>query len=196
MKKTIFIVIMLGMFGWAIFAFVNNSNQQEAEEENLQGNRITTPLQQGSEEVTESDEVGLEQGQIAPDFEVKTLEGDTAQLSDYRGERVFLNFWATWCPPCRAEIPDMQKLYDEKDVEILAVNMTASESGQQVVADFVDEFDMTFPVLMDPEGDVLDTYQVVAYPTTYMIDSNGRTQFISLGAMNHDQMLQQLERME
>ena len=107
-----------------------------------------------------------------------------------------LNFWATWCPPCRAEMPDMESFYQAEDVTILAVNMTASEKNEIVVDEFVDELELTFPILMDRESEVVDAYQVQAYPTSYMIDSNGRIQFITSGAMNYDQMLQQLNRMD
>lgn len=175
MKKGILIIIIAGMLGWAIFDFLGSSEE-------------------GDKGASDSDEeVGLGIGDIAPDFELKTSEGETVSLSDYRGERVLLNFWATWCPPCRAEIPDMQKLYDNKDVEILAVNMAEKED---TVAEFVKEFEMTFPVPMDKESKVMETYQIQAYPTSYMIDSNGRIQFLRLGSMNYDLMVQELEKME
>jgi peroxiredoxin len=198
MKIGIVIVVVLGMLGWAIFDFVGSSDDTAVEDDTMSGNSITSPSPDTgeSEEVVESDEVGLERGEIAPDFEVTTLDGEQAKLSDYRGERIMLNFWATWCPPCRAEMPDMQKLYEEEDVVILAVNMTASESSEEDVAEFVADFELTFPIPMDQDDDLLETYQIVAYPTSYMIDSNGRIQFVALGAMNHEQMLQQLESME
>jgi len=198
LKIGIVIAVVLVMLGWAIFDFVGSPDDTAVEDDTMSGNSITSPSTDTgeSEEVVESDEIGLERGEIAPDFDVTTLDGEQAKLSDYRGERVMLNFWATWCPPCRAEMPDMQKLYEEEDVIILAVNMTASESSEEVVAEFVDDFELTFPIPMDQDGDLLETFQIVAYPTSYMIDSNGRIQFVSLGAMNHEQMLQQLESME
>src|SRR5699024_9694391 len=114
-----------------------------------------------------SDQVGLGKGDIAPDFELKTLDGETVRLSDYRGERVFVNFWATWCPPCRAEIPDLLKLYENKDVEILAVDLSDTEHSVEDVVEFANEIDMdTFPVLMDVNAAVAVEYQVQAYPTS------------------------------
>ncbi|MFP3339367.1 TlpA disulfide reductase family protein, partial [Micrococcus sp. SIMBA_131] len=68
-----------------------------------------------SDDLVESNDVGINKGQIAPNFKLQTLNGKTVQLSDYKGKRVIVNFWATWCPPCRAEIPDFQKLYEKKD---------------------------------------------------------------------------------
>ncbi|WP_087974288.1 redoxin domain-containing protein [Oceanobacillus rekensis] len=179
MKKGISIVIILGMLGWAIFDFIGSS-----EDDSISG---------GENASDAADKTGLAIGDIAPDFELETSEGETVRLSDYRGKRVLVNFWATWCPPCRAEIPDMQKLYDNKDVAILAVNMAETPD---TVTEFVKEYEMTFPVPMDAESEVIDTYQVQAYPTSYMIDSNGRIQYMRLGAMNYDLMVQELEKME
>ena len=201
MKKGILIVIIIGMLGWAVFDFISSSRERADEGNITSSDSITSlPLDDSNsnadEVVVESDEIGLESGKIAPDFEVTTLDGEQAKLSDFRGGRVMLNFWATWCPPCRAEMPDMQKVYDEEDVTILAVNMTGTESGEDVVVEFVDDFELTFPILMDETSDIMNTYEIQAYPTTYMIDSDGRIQFVALGAMNHEQMLQFLSDMD
>ena len=201
MKKGKLIVIIIGMLGWAVFDFISSSRERADEGNITSSDSITSlPLDDSNsnadEVVVESDEIGLESGKIAPDFEVTTLDGEQAKLSDFRGGRVMLNFWATWCPPCRAEMPDMQKVYDEEDVTILAVNMTGTESGEDVVVEFVDDFELTFPILMDETSDIMNTYEIQAYPTTYMIDSDGRIQFVALGAMNHEQMLQFLSDMD
>ncbi|MHA6252536.1 peroxiredoxin family protein [Oceanobacillus sp. CAU 1775] len=195
MKKVIPIVLILGMFGWVLVDFIGTSTEETDEDNLMSGGSISSPPLDDAGKLTESDEVGLGRGEFAPDFEVVTLDGEQAKLSDYQGSKVMLNFWATWCPPCRAEMPDMQKLYEKEDVVILAMNMTSTESSVEGVQDFVDEFELTFPILLD-EADITSTYRVAAYPTTYMIDSNGRTQFITLGAMNYDQMYQQLGRMD
>lgn len=195
MKKAIFIVVIVGMFGWAVYQFAFTSDNTAGDK--IADNTITSPpMEKDDEKVVQSDEVGLSKGQIAPDFELKTMEGETVHLSDYRGKRVIVNFWATWCPPCRAEIPDLQKLYDKKDIVILAINLTSTEKSVEKVAKFVKEFEMTFPVLKDVNSEVSTTYQVQAYPTSYMIDSNGRIQFMALGAMNYDIMLQEFEKMK
>jgi peroxiredoxin len=195
MKKAIPIVIVIGMLGWAVIDFMG-STTEETENDAMSGNGITSPPAEETEEVMESDEVGLEQGMIAPDFELTTLDGEVMKLSDYRGEPVMINFWATWCPPCRAEMPDMQRLYENEGYSILALNMTETENNIERVGEFVDELELTFPILMDEASDVMNAYKIQVYPTSYMIDSNGRVQSIILGAMNHDQMLQQMSRME
>lgn len=194
MKKIILAVVITLMVSWTVFDFVN-SKEETANQENTANKEDTNKEDTSNQEAVGSEVTGLAIGNIAPDFELTTLEGEPARLSDYRGQRVFINFWATWCPPCRAEMPDMQKLYEQTDmdIEILAVNLQESE---EVVSEFVEDFGLTFPILMDVNSDVADTYQVRAYPTSYMIDSSGRIQFIAIGAMNHDLMVQEIEKMK
>ena len=107
------------------------------------------------------------------DFQLRLLDGETASLSDYEGNLVFLNFWATWCPPCREEMPSMQILYDElraEGLEILAVNVLESPD---VAREFIEEMGFDYPVLLDRDGRVMLRYGVRAYPTTYLIDRRG-----------------------
>lgn len=197
MKKAILVLVVVGMLGWAVYDFSSSTDETSMEENSSGGGEITSPPPAGEEDqVEETDEVGISVGQIAPDFQLSTIEGETVHLSDYRDQRVILNFWATWCPPCRAEIPDFQKLYDNEDVEILAVDLTETEESVEDVRSFVKEYEMTFPVLMDENSDVADMYQVMAYPTSYMIDSSGHIQFVAMGAMNYDLMIQELAKME
>ena len=123
-------------------------------------------------------ESGLAINDEAPDFELTSLTGDTVKLSDYRGKTVMLNFWASWCPPCRVEMPHMETYYheykEEENIEILAVNMTTLERGsKEKVAEFVDKHHLTFPILMDEEGDIMDLYKVMVYPTTYIVNPEG-----------------------
>ncbi|MEK3981410.1 TlpA disulfide reductase family protein [Psychrobacillus sp. FSL K6-2836] len=192
MKKAILIIIVMGMLGWSVYEFLFASNEKTTQEENkLTNQQINNPV-----EVEESNEVGIRKGEIAPDFELTTLDGETVQLSDYKGKRVMLNFWATWCPPCRAEMPDMEKFQKNKDVQVLAVNLTETESNQDNVQKFVDELNLTLTTPLDDQSAVSNEYKVMAYPTTYMIDSNGRIQFITMGAMNYDFMVQQFEMMQ
>lgn len=190
MKKAILLLIVGVMLGWAVFEFVNSSDKGEA---------LNTSEYENAnigEKAIESNEVGIRKGQLAPDFELKTLDGETVRLSDYKGQRVMLNFWATWCPPCRAEMPDMQKFQEKKDVQILAVNLSETESDPGNVQKFIDELNLTLTIPLDDESAVSNEYQVMAYPTTYMIDADGRIQFVTLGAMNYDFMVQQFEMMQ
>lgn len=180
MKKGILIAIVVGMLGWAVYEFASSS-----------GNEIVP-----SDSVETIDEIGIDKGYIAPDFELTTLDGERVRLSDYRGKRVMLNFWATWCPPCRAEMPDMQKFYENKDVVILAVNLIETESHPDNVQDFIDEFGITFTIPLDEGSNVASQYEIFAYPTSLMIDSNGYIQSKFMGAINYDIMVQQFEMMK
>jgi peroxiredoxin len=137
-------------------------------------------------------EQGLAKGDQAPDFELTTLAGEKVKLSDYKGQKVILNFWATWCPPCKAEMPHMQKYYeknaDKENVEILAVNLTSMDEGRNAVQEFVDGYELTFPIPMDIDGDIGGEYRAFTIPTTYMIDTKGKIQHKILGPMNEEMM--------
>src|SRR5699024_4572040 len=151
----------------------------------------------GDEPVEITDEEGIELGNIAPDFELETLEGDTVKLSDYRGEKVIVNFWATWCPPCSDEITEYKELYEKKDVEILAMNIGETKDKLEMVEEFVyDVFEMVFTVLKEEFGDLMDEYNVFAFPTSYMIDPDGHIQYARPGAMDYDEMKEQLDKMD
>jgi peroxiredoxin len=115
-------------------------------------------------------------GSAAPDFQLTDLQGREITLAAQRGRVVFVNFWATWCPPCRDEAPSLQRLYDQlgsESFEILAVSIDAP-SAQGEVAEFSREFGLTFPVLLDPNKGAHRAYGVTGVPETYMIDPQGR----------------------
>ncbi len=111
----------------------------------------------------------------APDFTLQDIGGRAHRLADLHGKVVFLNVWATWCPPCREEMPSMERLYRRllgKDFVMLAVS--EDETGATAVVPFVNQMGITFPVLIDPEGLVSQRYGVTGYPETFVIDRDGR----------------------
>lgn len=197
-KKWIFVVIIVGMLGWAIYDFgikdkASSSSEQVKQLDNNETDKEERSQNKSGEAMIKE---GLEKGDIAPDFELETLEGEKVSLSDFRGKRVMLNFWATWCPPCRAEMPDMQKFHENKDVVILAVNLTETESSEDNVPKFVEEYGITFRVPLDVDSSVSTLYQIRPIPTTYLIDSNGMIHNVAFGAINYELMVQEFEKMQ
>jgi peroxiredoxin len=121
-------------------------------------------------------------GEGAPEFSLADLDGRAVRLANYKGRVVFLNVWATWCPPCREEMPAMEALYEKlrgPDFEMLAVS--ADEGGKAVVEPFVRNGKLTFPVLLDPDGQIGMRYGVTGFPETFVIDRNGRVVSHTLG---------------
>ncbi len=122
-------------------------------------------------------------GFLAPDFTLETISGKTYTLSTLRGNVVIVNLWASWCIPCREEMPAIQRVYEEykdRGLAVLAVNSTVQDEVTAVDA-FVAEFGLTFPVLMDYDGAVSRLYHLVALPTTYFIGRDGVIRKVTIG---------------
>ncbi|MFY3791523.1 redoxin domain-containing protein [Ureibacillus sp. MALMAid1270] len=148
----------------------------------------------GYEVNLEKVETGIKKGQLAPDFTLQTLTGESLTLSDLKGKKVLLNFWASWCPPCKKEMPDLQDYYEnyakEENVEIVAVNLTYTEKSLttneavEAVRLFVDSYDLTFPIPLMEEDSISKTYQILTIPSTFMIDTEGKIQRQIIGPLN------------
>ena len=123
---------------------------------------------------TETAASGLNIGQIPPSFELQRTDGSTFDLTSLRGQHVVVNFWASWCPPCRAEMPDMAAFAKERDdVTIVAINTTTSERDLGDAVSFVEPYEDAFTVVYDRNGQVGDAYRIQAMPTTYVLDESG-----------------------
>jgi len=120
------------------------------------------------------------------DFELKDLKGAKRKLSNYRGKLVFLNFWATWCGPCRIEMPSMQRLYDELKDEGLVILAIDLQEETKRVRKFVSRYKLTFPILLDQKGEVGALYSARSIPTTYLIDKDGMIFGGAIGAREWD----------
>ncbi len=121
-----------------------------------------------------------------PPLALPDLNGRVHRLEDYRGQVVLVNFWATWCPPCRAEMPSMQRLQDKlagRPFTILAVDMGETEAE---VRDFLKEVPVRFPILMDKDGAALRAWKVRAFPTSFVVDAEGRIRYSLFGAKEWD----------
>ena len=125
---------------------------------------------------------------VAPDFDLKTVDGRAVKLSDYRGQVVLLNTWATWCPPCRAEMPQLEAYYREHQSEGFVVLAVNSEESSETVAAFLQSQDFTFPVVLDPEGTVMSHYAVRGLPTSFFIDRKGMVRGMWTGQLTSDQL--------
>jgi cytochrome c biogenesis protein CcmG, thiol:disulfide interchange protein DsbE len=121
-------------------------------------------------------------GFFAPDFTLETLEGEAISLAEIRGQPVIVNFWASWCPPCRAEMPAIQNLYNHYrgSITILAVNATNQDIQANIQA-YVTEYNLSFPILLDTDGSVNRLYAVTSLPTTFFIGADGIIQDVVIG---------------
>lgn len=165
-KKIIAAFVLIALFTVAIVQAMGNNEEKN--------------------EVVETGNSGIGVGVKAPEFDLKMLDGKNVKLSELKGKKVILNFWATWCPPCKEEMPEMQKYHEEqhKDVVILAVNI----DPQLDVQGFVDDMGITFPIPLDKEDKVNSAYQVISIPTTYFIDTEGIIREKHIGAVTYDLM--------
>lgn len=135
---------------------------------------------------------GLEIGQRAPGFKLETIEGEALSLDAYEGRQVILNFWASWCPPCRDELPELIEFGEATGIPVLGVNVTKNERrGRQDVEAFLKEVPVSFPILLDETGTVEKTYRVVALPTTYVIDADGRITAKQVGPVDFNWLREQ-----
>ncbi|MDQ1002857.1 peroxiredoxin [Neobacillus niacini] len=179
LKKGLLIISLAGLLALGIFYSSGKTPKVK-----MENSASTMPT--GEENI----KIGVQEGNKASDFQMKTIEGEYIKLSDLKGKKVILNFWATWCPPCKAEMPHMQDFYEEQNkiVEILAVNLTTSEKNIKNIEKFIKDNHITFPVLLDQEGETGDRYQAITIPTSYFIDSKGIIRKKIIGPMDKEMM--------
>ncbi|WP_373019602.1 TlpA disulfide reductase family protein [Thiomicrorhabdus sp.] len=138
-------------------------------------------------ETTRSTELQIYSGDQNRNLNLQDLSGEAVSLADYKGKVVLLNFWASWCPPCVHEMPSMARLNDQLDgqpFEILAVNLAEE---QRAIKAFLMQHPVNFPILQDPSGSAVKTWQVFAYPSSYLIDKQGKIRFALFGGTEWDQ---------
>ncbi len=120
-------------------------------------------------------------GQILSDFSLEDLHGETVRLSDFKGQFVLINAWATWCPPCVAEMPDLQAYYQAHRTENFTILGINAGDPRSKAAEFVSQQGITFPVVLDPNVDLLASLGVDSFPTSILIDPAGVVQSIHIG---------------
>lgn len=164
-----------------------------------EGNVAEQAEEESAEDAEEADHTdGSEGEKLTPavDFNLTDQYGNIHTLSQYKGKTIFLNFWGTWCPPCRAEMPDIQKLYEEFDQEgedaLVILGVAAPNLGKEKSEDgiktFLEENGYTYPVLMDTEAELFQTYGITSFPTTIMIDRDGNLFGYATGQLNEETM--------
>lgn len=182
MKKWIGIVIvgvLVSVFAWNLFAKDEGSSivQMSGELKDIKQSQLTEPNQARQ--------------MVATDFELPMLSGETMRLSDTRGKITILNFWASWCEPCKLEAPHLQTFYEANSdrVEIVAVNVTKRDSAEKAQG-FVDEYGFTFPVLLDETAEVSTTYGAFTIPTTIFLNEQGKIVQQFVGPMEEEFLAQ------
>lgn len=210
MKKASVWVAILLVFGFVIYDFVSSSKEEQAiieeasnptqvmdeeavdipeEYQDLTDEELDALLEEAGGAINNNGsevQFGASKGDTAYDFYLEDMDGNFVSLSDFRGKKVFLSFWTSWCPYCQAEMPHLQEFAEEnEDVVVLGVNVTSSESSLDNVKGFVDEFGLTFPNLYGTD-DITYLYYVESLPTSYFIDSNGVVNESVIGTVTKD----------
>ena len=144
--------------------------------------------------VTSLDTTG-DVGQLAPEFSTDSVGGGPLRLADYRNQVVLLNFWATWCVPCRAEMPEIESTYQsyrERGFQVLAVNVQESETQ---IKPFLNELNLTFPALLDRDASIARLYRARALPSSFLIDRQGVVQYVRVGPLTRDGLSAELHKL-
>jgi len=145
------------------------------------------PVQMPAALATVGLETAAEEGALAPNFLLETMDDSELRLSDLRGQPVVLNFWATWCKPCRQEMPRFVEAYDAHANEGLVVVAVNLQEGKGIVRPFAEDYGMDFPIVVDRDGEVGDRYRLLGLPTTYFIDRQGVIRSVFTGPFEEKQ---------
>jgi peroxiredoxin len=171
-RSTIIIILLIVICIGLTYFYLSYRKEKIQRERKVDSERLYSSL--GIQRIDPPEE--------AETFTLKTLKGGMASLEDYRGKLIFLNFWATWCPPCRAEMPSMQRLWEEfkeEDFVILAINI---QEEIKLVSSFMNERGFSFPVLLDEKGEVARSYGISGIPATFFLNPDGEIIGKAVGA--------------
>lgn len=203
MKKNIILIITVILFvGIIIAASVLYSDLSEKNKgSNLQINEdaetcedSTETSDNQSDETENTEETEL----LAPDFTVYDYDGNAYKLSDFTGKPVILNFWASWCPPCKSEMPDFEKAYNEYGDEIVFMMINLTDGERETVdkgQEHIDNEGYTFPVYFDTEFSANYNYSTGSIPSTFFINAEGEVAAYAVGAIDYDTILVGMEMM-
>ena len=197
MKKNLFLFGVIILLAFAGLTACENQNLDKNQTPEVPSARplatlplslpqITFPPKASAPSATKTPGISPRRGSYAPDFQLKDLNGNKVLLKDFRGKVVLLNFWASWCPACREEMPSLEviyKDYKDKGFEILAIDIM---EDRKMVETFMEKMGLSFAALLDSDGKVSNDYRVVAIPTTFVIDRRGIIQRVFIGAVFWD----------
>lgn len=198
MKKSIIVLLALILIGTSIYT-VNTYNTSIVNNKAAQENTANTSTIQSNTNKSTNTPIRINPNVIktkAIDFKLNDLNGKELSLSDLKGKKVFINFWATWCPSCKAEMPEIEKLYQEtKDSNLVII---AVEIGEPLstVKSFIDSNKYSFKVLLDSDQNVATKYGISAIPTSYFIDAEGNIVSKNVGAMDINQMREHIKALD
>lgn len=175
----------------AIYTVKNDQGNKQVTE-----NTKITEQNSSDNKKEQSQEGDSSEKELAPDFTLKDLNGKEVSLKDFKGKNVYLNFWATWCPPCKAEMPEIEKLYQEtKDSDLVILAIDIGED-KKTVSDFISENKYSFNVLLDEKNEIANIYGVSSIPLSLFIDKEGYVVNQQVGSMNIEQMKEYVNAFE
>jgi thiol-disulfide isomerase/thioredoxin len=201
MKKIILPLVVILLFGISIYTVVDyNKNKSKDLGITTKENSTTVKASASAKDSTSSSPASTVKSSdaikiAALNFKLKDLKGKEVSLSDFKGKKVFLNFWASWCPPCKAEMPDIEKLYQQtkdSDLVILAVNLG---EGKATAKSFIDNNKYNFSVLLDSDQSIGNQYSIVAIPTSFFIDKEGNIVSTIKGGITLEQMKSNISKL-
>jgi peroxiredoxin len=144
LAKRISLVLLVSLFAWTLFAGFKGDREY------------------------------AEKGHKAPQFQLVSIQGESMKLTDFDGKLIVLNFWATWCGPCKTEMPALNQFSQQsEDITVIGINMTGNESSKTAVMQFVKEYEISFPILLDHSGSVFEKYRILSLPSTFFINEDG-----------------------
>lgn|SRR5699024_2313318 len=182
-KEKFFVIMALSIM--VLFAACSNSNSQSKPESNNSENNTATNTQNDEKELQE-----------APDFTLKDMEGNSFTLSEHEGKVIVLNVWATWCPPCRKEIPDFIDIQREmRDEGVLFVGVSVDREGWEVVRPFAEKYEINYPLVVD-DGTINQKYGPFrGIPTTFIINKKGKVEYVAPGMIDQSILQPVLEKL-
>ena len=190
-RKTVWLPVLalVLLLGGAAFLYDRLSGRYAPEQLAVEQTPVpqASPQDGGAQQAQTGETAGEEtaENRRAPDFTAYDADGNAVRLSDYFGKPLVLNFWASWCGPCKSEMPEFQQAYEEQaDVQFLLVNMTTGRETQADAQALLEQEGYTFPVLFDLDADAAATYSVYSLPTTYFLDAEGNLVAWARGALD------------